>query len=85
MRAEDLAAEFGIAGVLAFVEAEHGFIHQPQQRIRAGKGDPRRHPDRLPVVRSQSADADCAAARLRTHRRVASRRSGNRGQRVAHL
>jgi hypothetical protein len=119
MRAEELAAEFGIAGVLEFVETEHGLvktaisldgaagelylqgaqvtawqprgeqavgpIHQPQQRIRAGKGYPRRHPNRLPVVRRQSADADGTAARLRTHRRVASRRGGNRRQRVAHL
>ena len=111
MRAEELAAEFGIAGVLEFVETEHGLvktaisldgaagelylqgaqvtawqprgeqavgpIHQPQQRIRAGKGDPRRHPDRLPVVRRQSAGADGAAPRPRAHRRVASRRSGS--------
>jgi D-hexose-6-phosphate mutarotase len=44
-----------------------GPIYQPQQRFRAGEGDPRRHPDRLPVVRRQPALANSTAARLRAH------------------
>ena len=44
-----------------------GAVHQPKQRLRAGTGDPRRRPDRLPVVRRQPALANSTAARLRAH------------------
>jgi hypothetical protein len=115
MRAEELIAEFGIAGTLDFVETEHGLVkavisleyrgravpacstadrpapagraagpvHQPQKRVRPGKGDPRRHSDNLPVVRSQPARASGAAARLRAYHSVAPRRGRDRGQRDA--
>ena len=102
MRAEELATEFGVAGVLNFVNTQHGIVkaaisldgvgralptggagdrlaasgraagplYQPEERIRARAGDPRRHPDHIPVVRPESARAHSDTARVRAHRDV---------------
>src|SRR5215472_12389530 len=116
MRAKEFTAEFGIAGVLDFIETEHGLVKaaislggiagelylqgaqvtawrlpgerpvlftSPNAVFVAGQGDPRRHPDRLPVVRSSPARADGATARFRAHRAVASGWGRDRGCRGA--
>src|ERR1700751_1737543 len=104
MRAEELATEFGIAGVLDFVGTQHGLVkaaisldgvvgelylqggagdrlaapgraasplYKAEERICARRGDPRRRPDHIPVVRPDSARAHGATARLRAHRDLA--------------
>ena len=105
MRAEELATEFGVAGVLDFVNTRHGLVkaaisldgvgrvlptvgtgdrlaapgraagslYQPEERIRARTGDPRRQPDYIPVVRPESARAHSATARIRARCDVARR------------
>ena len=116
MQAAELAAEFGSAGILDFVETEHGLVKaaisldgvagelylqgahltawqppgerpvlftSPRQRFCPWQGDPRRHPDHLPVVRRQPARAGRTAARLCACRTMASRRGRNRRPRVA--
>ena len=62
---------------------ERPVLHQPQQRFCAWQGDPRRHPDHIPVVRRQPARAGSAAARLCAYRTMASRQRRNRRPRVA--
>jgi len=116
MRAEELATEFGVAGVLDFVNTQHGLVKatisldsvvgelylqgaqvtawrlrderpvlftSPKSAFCARAGDPRRHPDHIPVVRSESARAHGATARLRAHRDLAPRRGRNRGEQIA--
>jgi hypothetical protein len=60
-----------------------GPLHQPQQRFCARQGDPRRHPNHLPVVRRQPARAGGTAAWVCAYRTMASQQGRNLRPRVA--